>query len=193
MVEDAFQQVDEPMALDEKTVENVEKAFMVVDGFAIVVIEGYNNGKNEVPIEIEREFEPLGEATSKDGCENNTFNPIALEEAIKPLYTNVKWTKLATIIILMNSCTIHGMSNKFTDELFALLQFHLLFTNNYLPQNDYVVKTLTISLCLDYKIFVLVRKGVSYYEKNFRMLFVVQNVEHLNTRINNIRETKCSC
>jgi len=36
---------------------------------------------------------------------------------------------------------------------------------------------------------MFVKKGVPYCEKNLKMLFVVLNVEHLNTRI---RETKCS-
>jgi hypothetical protein len=89
----------------------------------------------------------------------------------------------------MNLCTLHGANNKFTDELFTLLQFHLLPIDNCLPQNYYVVKTLTRSLNLDYKISMFVKKGVPCCEKNLKMLFVVLNVEHLNTRI---RETKCS-
>ncbi len=62
---------------------------MVVDGLPIEATEGYKDGESEVLIEIEREFEPLGEATSKDGCENNTFNLVALEETIKRLHTNL--------------------------------------------------------------------------------------------------------
>jgi hypothetical protein len=89
----------------------------------------------------------------------------------------------------MNLCTLHGVNNKFTDELFTLLQIHLLPINNCLPQNYYVVKTLTIILNLDYKLSMFVKKGVLYCEENLKMLFVVQNVEHLNTRI---METKCS-
>jgi len=69
--------------------ENVKKTFMVVDGLPIEATKGYKDGESEVLIEIEREFEPLGEATSKDGCENNTFNLVALEETIKRLHTNL--------------------------------------------------------------------------------------------------------
>ncbi len=49
MVEDAFQHADESMALEERTIEIVEKEFMVVNGLPREVAEGYNNGEGEVP------------------------------------------------------------------------------------------------------------------------------------------------
>jgi hypothetical protein len=36
---------------------------------------------------------------------------------------------------------------------------------------------------------MLVEKGVSYSKESLEMMFVIQNVEHLNTRM---RETNCS-
>jgi hypothetical protein len=120
MVEDAFQHADESMALEERTIEIVEEEFMVVNGLPREVAEGYNNGEGEVGTKIEREYELLGDAVLEDGVEDNIFDPVALEEA-KPLYTSTKCTELAATIVLMNLCIVHGVNNKFVDELFTLL------------------------------------------------------------------------
>ncbi len=61
MVEDAFQHVDESMALEERTIKIVEEEFMVVNGLPREVAKGYNNGEGEVPTKIEREHELLEE------------------------------------------------------------------------------------------------------------------------------------
>jgi hypothetical protein len=73
-----------------------------------------------------------------------------LEDAIKPLYRGSKSTELAATILLMNLCTVHGVSNNFTEELFALLHGHLLPPDNTLPKNYYVAKSLTSKLGLSY-------------------------------------------
>jgi hypothetical protein len=53
--------------------------------------------------------------------------------------------------ILMNSCTVHGINNKFANKLFTLLWLHLLPVDNCLPHDYYIAKTLTRRLGLDYK------------------------------------------
>jgi hypothetical protein len=66
-----------------------------------------------------------------------------LREACQPLYNGARCTKLASTLLLMNVCTVHGVSNKFMDELLALLHKHLLPKDNLLPPNMYVAKSLT--------------------------------------------------
>jgi hypothetical protein len=122
MVEDVFQQVDEPMALEERTMEIVEEAFVVANGLQEEV-NGGNASNNEDKLlgNIEMDHEPLGEVTFEDAMpQDNSFDLVALEEAIKELYKGSKCTKLVATILLMNLWTMRGI-NKFADELFTLL------------------------------------------------------------------------
>jgi hypothetical protein len=66
-----------------------------------------------------------------------------LREACQPLYSGARSSMLATTFQLMNICKVHGVSNKFVDELLTLLHKHLLPLYNYLPPTMYVAKTLT--------------------------------------------------
>jgi hypothetical protein len=49
----------------------------------------------------------------------------------------------------MKLCTVHGMSNSFTDEFFTILH-HLLPEGNILPKNHYAAKSMTSTLGLSY-------------------------------------------
>ncbi len=49
---------------------------------------------------------------------------MALEDAIIELYKGSKCTKLVATILFMNLCIVHGVSNKFANELFTLLHLH---------------------------------------------------------------------
>jgi hypothetical protein len=51
----------------------------------------------------------------------------------------------------MNVWTIHGVSNKFFDELLALFHRHLLLKDNCFLASMYIIKTLTKKVGLDYK------------------------------------------
>ncbi len=57
---------------------------------------------------------------------------------------------LAATHLLMNVCMVHGVSNKFVDELLALLHKHLLPLDNCLPPTMYAAKTLTSKVGLNY-------------------------------------------
>jgi hypothetical protein len=84
--------------------------------------------------------------------EDNTSNLDAalLEDAIHELYSGARYTKLAATILLQNLCTVHGVSNNFTDVLFTILHRHLLPEGNILPKNQYAAKSLTSTLGLSY-------------------------------------------
>jgi hypothetical protein len=79
------------------------------------------------------------------------FDPSMLEDAIQELYAGSRTTKLAATILVMNLCTVHGISNNFADELFIILHGRLLPERNSLPRNHYATKTLTSNLGLAYK------------------------------------------
>lgn len=79
-------------------------------------------------------------------------NLARLKEACQPLYPCAHSTKLADTMLLMNIRTIHGVNNKFVDELLSLLHKHLLPPDNCLPSNTYHVKVLIRKLSFNYKI-----------------------------------------
>jgi len=72
-----------------------------------------------------------------------------LEDVVAKLYKGLSSTKLVATILLMNLCTIHGVTDKFCDELFTLLHHHLLLVNNCLLINYHATKSLTRKLELD--------------------------------------------
>jgi hypothetical protein len=72
-----------------------------------------------------------------------------VREACQPLYKGAKSLMLAATLFLMNVCMVHGVSNKFVDELLALLHKHLLPPDNCLPPTMYVAKTLTSKVRLN--------------------------------------------
>jgi hypothetical protein len=170
MVEDVFQQVDEPMALEERTMEIVEETFVVANHLQVEVNVGNaNNSEDKLLGNIEMDHEPLGEIKFEDVVpQDNSFDRVASEETIKELYKGSKCTKLVVTILLMNLWTMmHGI-NKFADELFTLLQLHLLLANNCSPHNYYATKILTRILGLDYKNIYACGKGSILFQGEYR-------------------------
>ena len=88
------------------------------------------------------------EADMEDGDLN--FDATVMEESLQPVYDGSRSTKLAATVLLMNLCTVHGISNQCANELFSLLHSHLLPENNTLPASHYAAKTLTATLGLAY-------------------------------------------
>ncbi len=93
----------------------------------------------------------MGDAKFNCGDQEHNFDLMLLEDAMKGLYASSKCTKLVATIFFMNMCTIHGVNNKFANELFALLCHHLLHKQNYLAANYYAARALTHKLGLDYE------------------------------------------
>jgi hypothetical protein len=95
----------------------------------------------------------LGETRAPSVASDDDISTEAnyLWETCQPLYNGARCTKLASTLLLMNVCTIHGVSNKFMDELLALLHKHLLPKDNLLPPSMYAAKSLTKKVGLDYK------------------------------------------
>jgi hypothetical protein len=59
----------------------------------------------------------------------------------------------------MNLCTIHGVTNGFADEMFTILNGHLLPPENVLPKNYYRARLLTAKLGLSYNSIHACNKG----------------------------------
>ena len=138
MVEDVFQEIDhQEHPLEETLQDIVMDAFNVVDGLQD---GGCDSGDEE-------DEEPMGNVGNADDKDDA---PHDLEEAIQELYDGAKSSVLAATILIMTLCTIHGVSNKFADQLFVLFRLHLLPGENRLPKNYHAAKSLIRRLGLNY-------------------------------------------
>lgn len=97
--------------------------------------EMLNTNEDGLHGDVGGEHEPLGKDSSTNGPQDLNFDPKVLEDAIRELYGGSKCTKLAATIILLNLCSVHKVNNKFVDEFFTFLCFHLLLVNKCLPNN----------------------------------------------------------
>jgi len=101
----------------------------------------------------------------EDGAQDHSFDLVALEDVMKKLYASSKCTKLIVVqSFFMNLCTMHGVNNKFVNELFALLGHHLLLEFNILLANYYAARTLIHKFGLDYKIIHACPKGCVLFQ-----------------------------
>jgi hypothetical protein len=57
----------------------------------------------------------------EDVHHEHNFDLMVLEDVMKDFFVGFKCIKLAAKIFFMNLCMVHGVNNKFVDELFALL------------------------------------------------------------------------
>ena len=139
MVEDTFHELDErPQPLEDIMEEIVMDAFTVVDDLQ----DGEDDDSSD-----EANKEPLADVWGESEKDDN---PHELEDALQELYGGAKSSILAATILIMTLCTIHGVSNKFADQLFALISLHLLPGENHLPKNYHAAKSLIRKLGLNY-------------------------------------------
>jgi ribosomal protein S27AE len=97
----------------------------------------------------------------EDGAKQHSFDLVALEDAMKESYIGTKCTKLAATILLMNLCTIHGVNNKFANELLHLQL--LLEVGSY-----YVARILNQNLGLNYNNIHACAKGCVFFQGNHK-------------------------
>jgi hypothetical protein len=132
MINDTFEECNDPDPADGRLQETVAKALAVADS----IHEGCRSSQNWDEACISDRLHDNMATDAGDGEEgaNANFDPQALEDAVTGLYTGAKSSTLATTILLLNLCTVHGMSNCFVDELFTILQDHILLEGNFLPR-----------------------------------------------------------
>ena len=133
MLENAFA-VDDPVNdIEDRVYQEVADAFMTADAMHDEC------SIRSIPSEAEN-FDAIDDMaiaseSVEPAWEDPQFDPHNLHEAIEELYVGARCTKLAATILLMNLCTVHGVSNTFVDEMFAILHGHVLSEVNCLPKN----------------------------------------------------------
>ena len=103
--------------------------------------------------------EPVGDRDTTDMANDHSFDPSAVVKAIRPLYQGARCTQLAATILLMNLCTVHVVTNGFADEMFTILNSHLLPAENVLSKNYYANRSLIGKLDLSYNSIHACDKG----------------------------------
>jgi hypothetical protein len=148
MINDNLQECDDTIPSKERLQEAVAKAFTIGDNIhdECRFSDNWNEACFRDPVDEELPLD--GNDGDKGG--NAEFDPHALEDVVRGLYSGAKSSTLAATILLLNLCIIHGMSNYFVDELFSILHSHILPEGNSLPRNHYATKTLTWKLGLAY-------------------------------------------
>jgi hypothetical protein len=163
MVEETFQNANDTFILEERMQEVVVDAFAVADAVHDNYMEdGVQDGEDVPDLGVQ---EPVGESAEGGSDEASNFDPHMLEDAMKPLYRGAKCTELAGTILLMNVCMVHGVSNNFTQELFAILHGHLLPEDNCVPKKYYSTRSLTSKLGLSYRTIHACEKGCIIFRK----------------------------
>ena len=123
MVDKATVPIEETPSVEEPFQEEVLGVFVVIDS----IHEEYSDEGLQHGRETERcsdHQQPPEEALN--------FDRSALEESMGILYDGARSSKLATMVLLMNLCTVHGVSNACANELFGILSKHVLPENNTL-------------------------------------------------------------
>jgi hypothetical protein len=148
MINDTFQQCNDPDSVEDRVQEAVADAFTIADNIHDQC-RSSENWNEPCFVDLVEDDVPLDGDDAEDEGDAN-FDPHALPAAVRDLYTGAKSSTLAATILLLNLCTIHGMSNCFVDELFSILHGHILPESNSLPRNYYAAKTMTKKLGLGY-------------------------------------------
>ena len=155
MLENAFPVAVDDKDLEDRVQEEVAEAFVVADAMHedCNVSSGLRSvNRDEVAHNSDEGAydEPTVVVEDAEVAEEHLFDERDLHEAMRQLYRGVRCTKLAATILLMNLCAVHGVTNNYADELFAILHRHILPEENCLPTNHHSAWSLTRKLGLLY-------------------------------------------
>ena len=157
MIDQAAEEVDVPPSSAERVHHEVNEAFATADSIHENTMDG---GIEDVGDDEEcRDDVAVGEGPGVQGEDDNIMDARVLEESLEGLYEGSRSSKLASTVLLMNLCTVHGVSNHCANELFSILHLHLLPENNTLPKTYHASKTLTTKLGLTYNTIHACEKG----------------------------------
>ncbi len=97
-----------------------------------------------------------------------------LKEVEAPLFEACGQSKiscLSNVLILLNACIVHQVTNTFQDELFRLLGCEILLKNNVMPKSRYEVRKLVSNPGLNYtSIHACEQRCILYHKKNKDLL-----------------------
>ena len=147
MIDNIFQNCNAAEDGERRLWEEVAATFAIADNIHAESVAPNNCNEPSYP-DPDTEDVPEDGGNIEEGVHAN-FDLHALEDTLCALYNSAKFSKLAGTILLLNLCTVHGVSNYFMDELFSILHGHILHEGNLLPQNHYTAKTLTRKSWLD--------------------------------------------
>jgi hypothetical protein len=153
----ALPPVEVPTFSEERLQEEVRNAFDTADSIHEECLE-VSDGDVADDEECRDDERPPTVGTD-GGVRDANFDARAMEECLEPLYNEAASSKLAATVLLMNLCTVHGVSNNCANELFGILHSHLLPRNNSLPRNYYAAQSLTAKLGLTYKTIHACERG----------------------------------
>ena len=88
-----------------------------------------------------------------------------IRESKTPLYDGSPMNRLGTILVLLNLCSVYGVSNNFIDELFGLLKNELLPKVNTLPKTRYEATKIMKKLGLAYDAIHACEAGCVLFRK----------------------------
>jgi hypothetical protein len=119
IINKTFEERDDPDPVDGRLHETLAEAFAVADN----IYKECRSSQNWDEACISDRLDEDMATDAGDGEEggNANFDPQALEDAVTGLYSTAKSSMLAATILLLNLCTVHGVSNCFVDELFIIL------------------------------------------------------------------------
>jgi hypothetical protein len=168
MIDDTFEECYDADAGEDRLQEVVAAVFAVADN----IHHEFRSQEdwNEPTFSDPGEEEGPEDGQHADDGDSPNFGPHALEDALCGLYSGAKSSKLASTILLLNLCTVHGVSNCFADELFSILHGHILPDGNSLPRNHYAAKALTRELGLAYNIIHACESGCVIFRREYENL-----------------------
>ena len=111
-------------------------------------VHGNSSRQDDIPEEVEND---------EDGHTLDSESPVVdpnLDELLKwantPLYPGSKVKLLHAVLLILNTCTVHGTTNGHVDELLTLLSEDILEPGNLLPKSRYEAKKFLKNLGLTY-------------------------------------------
>jgi hypothetical protein len=111
----------------------IHEIFLIVDEFLTIpknMPRNFESNAKDGPL-----VDAMGNINVND--EDGGADLVGLQEACQPLYPCTHSTKLDVITLSMNICIVHGINNKFMDELLSFLHEHLFPPNNCFLSNMY--------------------------------------------------------
>ena len=149
-VEGMIEQTRLPPAITRDDVEEeVREAFANADAIHEQYIDMGVEDVGE-PEECRDDQPTTDAATEVDDAQETAFDANALEDSMEALYEGARSSKLAATVLLMNLCTVHGVTNQCANELFSILHLHILPERNTLLKSYHAAKSITAKLGLTY-------------------------------------------
>jgi hypothetical protein len=168
MIDDTFKECNDGDAGEDRLQEAVAATFAIANNIHKEFWS--HDGWNEPSFSDLGQGEGLEDGQNADDGDSLNFDPHALEDALRGLYSGAKSSKLASTILLLNLCPVHGVDNYFVDELFSILHGHILPDGNSLPQNHYAAKALTWQLGLAYNTIHACESGCVLFRGKYENL-----------------------